>query len=954
MATVSTQGTDATKSSYYNYTITRTWTATDASGNSSSKSQVITVEDKTAPVISCPASVTINCQAPTTTAANGSATATDNCSPVTITSSDISTKNANNLNAGFYNYTITRTWRATDVTGNFSECAQTITVRDVTAPIITCPASVTINCQDATTVAANGSATATDNCSPVTITSSDVSTQNSSATNAGFYNYTITRTWKVTDVTGNSSTCVQVITVQDITKPMIIVCPADVTVSFSPSLCGQKVTIGPIVATDNCTSSTSLSYQWTMSGATSGTGTNASIGEKTYNFGSTIINWKVTDASGNFQICSTTVKVDKLKVVPELTLIAINDDGSEKQATNCEQQYSDRVKFKVIIVNGASKCSPTAHAASSATFSLADLTGKIQVMEAANFEVNENDLVASLIVNLSEGITGIMRPGKKSVSVLINNLNTTSFDVQATGAKDLNITQENAIPYYTGSSFVSTASITSTSASVLLNATVKDISVTPSSTDNKPGNIKNARVRFVNRDITPVPIDINTATSASGYYISDWLTPGLISANDTTTGIVTANWTGTIGSNADAQQFTVGIIVDNGYYIRNSSTDNAVITVSKPLDDFVTGGGYIIMTNAIGSINPQQGLRNNFGFNIKRKSNGVLNGNINSIIRCTNGKVYQVKGNAMLSLSVTPATNTGGAKAVFTGKANWQDITNPLLPVSVFSGNNTLQVTMTDRGEPGNTDDISIIVWDNNNNLLFSSNWDGTRTIPQVLDGGNIKIHNTASVSTGSTASTTTITSSKNPAFQGETVIFTAKVVSSGTIKPTGTFTFVDVTNNSAVLGTLPLNTTTGIATFSISGLSIGTHAIVAYYSSDSRYMVSSASLNQVINPVPFARSGSGVVENTTTKIPKEEVIEIPLQIAIGPVPSNSKFTLQVLSSSNEVIDMIILNINGQVIQKVRLAKGSTIDFGSNYRAGSYFVQVIQGKQKVLRKIIKF
>ena len=344
---------------------------------------------------------------------------------------------------------------------------------------------------------------------------------------------------------------------------------------------------------------------------------------------------------------------------------------------------------------------------------------------------------------------------------------------------------------------------------------------------------------------------------------------------------------------------------------------------------------------------------------IKRRTNGTLQGNINSIIRTTDGKVYQVKGNAMLSLSVNPATSTSaGSKAVFTGKANWQDITNPLLPTSVFSGNNLLQVTMTDRGEPGNTDDISIIVWDNNNNLLFSSNWDGTRTIPQMLDGGNIKIHNTASVSTGSTVSTTTISSSHpSPvgAIQGQTVTFTARVVSSASIKPTGTVTFVDVTNNNTVLGTSTLNTTTGIATFSISGLSVGTHTIVAYYSGDSRYMVSSASLNQIINPIVVnAISASGVVENTTTKVPKEEVIEIPLQIAIGPVPSNSKFTLQVLSSSNEVIDMIILNINGQVIQKVRLAKGSTIDFGSNYRAGSYFVQVIQGKQKVLRKIIKF
>ncbi|WP_164905520.1 hypothetical protein, partial [Flavobacterium sufflavum] len=62
-----------------NYTLTRTWTAKDACGNESSKSQTITVKDTTAPVLSnAPADVTVECSAvPTATAAD--LTATDNC-----------------------------------------------------------------------------------------------------------------------------------------------------------------------------------------------------------------------------------------------------------------------------------------------------------------------------------------------------------------------------------------------------------------------------------------------------------------------------------------------------------------------------------------------------------------------------------------------------------------------------------------------------------------------------------------------------------------------------------------------------------------------------------------------------------------------------------------------------------------------------------------------------------
>src|SRR5262249_62043005 len=62
-----------------NYTITRTWQAVDNCGNTSTKSQTISVSDNTAPVLTVPANATAECSAlpPAATAAH--ATATDNC-----------------------------------------------------------------------------------------------------------------------------------------------------------------------------------------------------------------------------------------------------------------------------------------------------------------------------------------------------------------------------------------------------------------------------------------------------------------------------------------------------------------------------------------------------------------------------------------------------------------------------------------------------------------------------------------------------------------------------------------------------------------------------------------------------------------------------------------------------------------------------------------------------------
>ena len=123
--------------------------------------QTITVHDVTPPVITCPANITINCEDPSTPASTGTATATDNCDPnPAITFSDVTTPGSC---AG--NYTITRTWTATDECGNASNCCPDNHVHDVTPPVITCPADITINCEDPSDSGNNGTATATDNCS---------------------------------------------------------------------------------------------------------------------------------------------------------------------------------------------------------------------------------------------------------------------------------------------------------------------------------------------------------------------------------------------------------------------------------------------------------------------------------------------------------------------------------------------------------------------------------------------------------------------------------------------------------------------------------------------------------------------------------------------------------------------------------------------------------------------
>src|SRR3989442_10065159 len=112
----------------------------------SSCTQVITVQDVTAPVITCPTDKTVNCQEPTDVNATSHATATDNCSPVGITHNDVSAQSADASNCAHYNYTITRTFTATDVCGNHISSPQDFTDQDLTAPFISCQPDHTVNC----------------------------------------------------------------------------------------------------------------------------------------------------------------------------------------------------------------------------------------------------------------------------------------------------------------------------------------------------------------------------------------------------------------------------------------------------------------------------------------------------------------------------------------------------------------------------------------------------------------------------------------------------------------------------------------------------------------------------------------------------------------------------------------------------------------------------------------
>jgi streptogramin lyase len=106
----------------------------------------------------------------------------------------------------------------------------------------------------------------------------------------------------------------------------------------------------------------------------------------------------------------------------------------------------------------------------------------------------------------------------------------------------------------------------------------------------------------------------------------------------------------------------------------------------------------------------------------------------------------------------------------------------------------------------------------------------GSHSITAVYSGDNNDLDSTSPimtqvVSNGSTGTTTTLTSSANPAKLGAKITFTAKVSPSAA---TGKVTFKDGTKT---LGTATLKK--GVATFSTTKLALGTHQITAVYAGE-------------------------------------------------------------------------------------------------------------------------
>lgn len=285
-------------------TTTNSYEVTDASGLTSTCSFDVVVNDTEGPVVNC-LNITVQLDAAgmaTITPASIDGGSTDNCG---IASTSIGTSTFDCSNVGTNNVVLS----VTDIHGNTSTCTAVVTVQDVDDP--------TAVCQDITIqLDASGMATinpgdvdggSVDVCS---IGSLSVDVDSFDCSNLGPNDVTLT----VTDGSGNVSTCMAVVTVEDTLAPTAVC--QDITVQIGAA---GTVTISPNDINngsfDNCGTTT------------------ASLDIDTFTcseVGANNVTLTVTDANGNSSSCVAVVTVQELQnpsVICQDITVALDASG---------------------------------------------------------------------------------------------------------------------------------------------------------------------------------------------------------------------------------------------------------------------------------------------------------------------------------------------------------------------------------------------------------------------------------------------------------------------------------------------------------------------------------------------------------------------------------------------------------------------------------------------------
>ncbi len=378
------------------------------------------VEDKFAPVVTCPSDVTISCADPLPSGTLPSSTITE-CSGYTQSFSDQYV----NIDCATSSFTaqIIRTYEVTDAYFNTRTCTQTIsieraTLADVEPPIhydgSGYPNHSVLNCGDSTDPSVIPGPTI--NGQPIVNGGSCdiVASHADQIIDLCGGSYKIIRTYTIADWCANVvETMHQIIMVSDQLPPSIS-CQNDFDAGTNSSTCGGTISLPPATVSDACSEPVTVVIQ-TSSGVINSNGgvlSNAALGTH-------VVTYIATDQCGNSSSCTMNVTVGDssgpIAICNEHTVVSLGDNPQGVTQV-CAQVFDDGsfdncgiVSYQVRRMDAPSN----AGFSDCVEFSCADLGGPVmvqfQVHDAAG---NYNECMVEVVLQDKVDPTLICPPDK--------------------------------------------------------------------------------------------------------------------------------------------------------------------------------------------------------------------------------------------------------------------------------------------------------------------------------------------------------------------------------------------------------------------------------------------------------------------------------------------------------------------------------------------------------------
>ena len=191
------------------------------------------------------------------------------------------------------------TLTVTDVNGNVSTCIAEVTVIDSISPTVNC-SNITVQLDTAgnATIVTGDVGTSTDECG---ITSEMLSQSVFACGDLGANSITYT----ATDASGNATSCVGVVTIEDTLPPVWVNCPSNDSVFADSASCASSVVWTAPSVSDNCSIANSTN--------------NFNSGDP-FPIGNTTVSYIATDSSGNSDSCTFVITVTAQPLLATVTI----------------------------------------------------------------------------------------------------------------------------------------------------------------------------------------------------------------------------------------------------------------------------------------------------------------------------------------------------------------------------------------------------------------------------------------------------------------------------------------------------------------------------------------------------------------------------------------------------------------------------------------------------------